>query len=64
VIQKFKDHELCKYLPKNFGYGIGMTIKEDMLCIKQDNNRKVETGMCFNIRVSLTDFNQEQVPKS
>ena len=41
-----------------------MTIKEDMLCIKQDNNRKVETGMCFNIRVSLTDFNQEQVPKS
>jgi nucleosome binding factor SPN SPT16 subunit len=58
VHNKFKDEELVKYLPKNFGYGIGMTIKEEMLCLKSDNKRIIEAGMCFNVRVSLVDFQE------
>ncbi len=44
-------------MPKHFGYGIGMTIKEDLLQFNTDNKMKIEAGMCFHIRVSLTNFN-------
>jgi hypothetical protein len=26
-------------LPKTFGYGIGITLKEDLLVIKEDNDK-------------------------
>lgn len=45
-----------QYLPKSFGYGIGMTIKEDLLAIKSDNTKEIQVGMCFNIRVCLNGF--------
>ena len=57
VHKKFADSEFVKLLPKNFGYGVGMTTKEESLAIKKDNPKTIEKGMCFNLRLSLTDFN-------
>ena len=38
------------------GYGIGMNLKEEMLAIKEDNHRVIQSGMVFNVRLSLTNF--------
>ena len=43
-------------LQKVLGYGIGMNFKEELLAIKEDNHRVIQTGMVFNIRLSLTNF--------
>lgn len=58
VIQK-SEGPYREFLPRNFGYGIGMTVKEELLCFNSENTQKVEAGMCFNIRVSLSGFNKE-----
>ena len=49
-----EDH--LKHLPKIMGYGIGLSRKEDLLSIKADNERVIEDGMVFNIRLSLANF--------
>ena len=43
-------------LPKVLGYGIGMNFKEELLAIREDNEKIIESGMVFNIRLSLTNF--------
>ena len=51
-----KFQNFTRGLPKIIGYGIGMNFKEELLSIKEDNDRIIETGMVFNIRLSLTNF--------
>ena len=46
----------CRGLQKILGYGIGMNFKEELLAIKEDNERVIQTGMVFNVRLSLTNF--------
>ena len=48
--------EHLKHLPKVMGYGIGLNKKEDLLSIKGDNERFIENGMTFNVRLSLANF--------
>jgi len=36
-----------------------MTLKEDLLCFNAENTQKIEAGMCFHVRVSLSGFNKE-----
>lgn len=43
-------------LQKVMGYGIGMNFKEELLAIKEDNQRIIQSGMVFNVRLSLTNF--------
>lgn len=52
-----------KYLPKVLGYGVGMTAKEEILSIKEDNDKTIEVGMVFNVRLSLALFDKEQRPE-
>lgn len=35
-----------------------MNFKEELLAIKEDNERLIETGMVFNVRLSLTNFSK------
>jgi nucleosome binding factor SPN SPT16 subunit len=48
--------EHLKHLPKVLGYGIGLNKKEDQLSIKEGNDRVIEKGMVFNVRLSLANF--------
>lgn len=60
-----KFQNFTRGLPKILGYGIGMNFKEELLSIREENERLIETGMVFNIRLSLTNFaktTKEQVP--
>ena len=60
-----KYQSFTRGLPKIIGYGIGMNFKEELLSIKDDNDRVIEPGMVFNIRLSLTNFakpGKEPVP--
>lgn len=43
-------------LQKVLGYGIGMSFKEEILAIKEDNHKVIQSGMVFNVRLSLTNF--------
>ncbi len=60
VMEK-SENPMKKFLPKSFGYGIGMTVKEELIAIKSDNTKEVKAGMCFNVRVSLTGFNADGI---
>ncbi len=55
------ENPLKKFLPKSFGYGIGMTVKEELIALKSENTKEVKAGMCFNVRVSLTGFNGDNI---
>lgn len=69
VCKKVKDQasktdngHLVKFLPKVLGYGIGLKPKEELLAIKEDNDKIIEVGMVFNIRVSLANFDSKKRP--
>ncbi|CDW89086.1 isoform a [Stylonychia lemnae] len=55
VKSKGKENHLA-HLPKVLGYGIGIYPKEDLLSIKEDNEKIIEAGMVFNLRLSLANF--------
>lgn len=50
-----KDASLANALHKNFGFGIGFNHKEDLLAISPTNETKVEPGMLFHVRITITD---------
>ena len=50
----------AKYLPKEFGFGIGWKLKEDLLLITPTNNRNVEDGNVFCVRTYLQGFNKNE----
>jgi nucleosome binding factor SPN SPT16 subunit len=50
--------DYLKNLPKVLGYGIGMNPKEELLSIKEDNDKVIDNGMVFNIRLSLAHFDK------
>jgi nucleosome binding factor SPN SPT16 subunit len=37
-----------------------MSAKEEQLVIKEDNTKVIETGMAFNVRLTLTNFINEK----
>lgn len=47
-------------LPKTLGYGIGMSAKEELLTIKEDNQKVIEANMLFNVRLTLTNFSLQK----
>ena len=53
---------LSKFLPKVLGYGIGLKPKEELLAIKEDNDKIIEAGMVFNVRISLANFDSKKRP--
>ena len=52
--------DLTKYLPKEFGFGVGCKVKEDLLLITPTNNRKVVDGYVFCVRTYLNGFNENE----
>jgi len=46
-------------LPKVLGHGIGMFLNEKLLQIKEGNQRVVEPGMIFNVRLDLKGMDNE-----
>ena len=50
-----KDPRLAEKVYKNFGFGIGCDIKESLLEISATNETKIEPGMVFHIRMTLSD---------
>jgi Xaa-Pro aminopeptidase len=50
-----KDAALAEKLYKNFGFGIGCDIKESLLEIGPRNETKIEPGMVFHVRMTITD---------
>ena len=59
---KMENGHLAKFLPKVLGYGIGLKPKEELLAIKEDNEKIIEAGMVFNVRVSLANFDSKKRP--
>ena len=49
------DPSLSEALHKNFGFGIGYNHKEDLLLINATNETKIEPGMLFHVRITVTD---------
>ena len=52
---KQKDPKLAEKIHKNFGFGIGCEIKENMLEISATNETKIEAGMVFHTRITFND---------
>lgn len=52
---KSKDPKLGEKVHKNFGFGIGCEIKENMLEISANNETKIEAGMVFHTRITLNE---------
>ncbi|TNV85367.1 hypothetical protein FGO68_gene4788 [Halteria grandinella] len=48
--------ESLKHLPKVYGYGIGLQKREDALALKVDNEKMIEAGHVFNLRISMANF--------
>jgi nucleosome binding factor SPN SPT16 subunit len=55
-----KDKNLKDKLPDNFGYGIGLETNNLSLIINSENNKKLQTGMTFNIILSLVGLKTEK----
>ena len=47
---------VLKGLSRFFGYGIGLAQKEELLSVSETNEREVERGMAFHVRVSVSSF--------
>jgi nucleosome binding factor SPN SPT16 subunit len=50
-----KDPKLAEKIHKNFGFGIGCEIKENLLEISATNEAKIEAGMVFHARITFCD---------
>lgn len=50
---KNKDSSLLSYLPKTFGFAIGIEFRDNTLILNQTNDAKFKTGMVFNLSVGL-----------
>lgn len=48
-----KDAKLAEKVHKNFGFGIGCEIKENLLEISATNETKIEPGMVFHTRITF-----------
>jgi len=59
---KHSNSFLAQYLPKTFGYGIGLKPKEDLLSLSANSNRILKPGMVFAIRLSLANFDSQKRP--
>ena len=53
-----KDPKLAGLIHKNFGFGIGFNFKEDSLIINAANETKVEAGMLFHVRITLSEVKE------
>ena len=55
-----KDNSLKDKIPDNFGYGIGLETENSSIMINSENNKKLLTGMTFNIILSLVGLKTEK----
>lgn len=46
---------MAEKIHKNFGFGIGCEIKENLLEIGPNNETKIEPGMVFHTRITFND---------
>lgn len=50
---KGKDASLLSYLPKTFGFSIGIEFRDSTLVLNQTNSAKFKPGMVFNLSVGF-----------
>lgn len=50
---KNKDSTLLNYLPRTFGFAIGIEFRDNTLILNQTNETKFKTGMVFNLSVGF-----------
>lgn len=55
-----KDESLKTNLPDSFGNGIGLENLNSSLIITRSNEKKITSGMCFNVILSLVDLQTEK----
>jgi len=55
------DANLLKYIPKNFGCGIGCKENEESLEINADNNTVITPGMVFELRIGLEGIEDKKM---
>ena len=51
-----KNKDLANKVHANFGFGIGIKYKEDILSIKEANDTVIEAGMVFHARITFKDI--------
>lgn len=51
-----KNKDLASKVHANFGFGIGIKYKEDLLSIKEANDTVIEAGMVFHARITFKDI--------
>lgn len=51
-----KHHDLLQYLPKTFGFGLGLDFRESALLMNTKNAQKFAANMVFNLAVGFHDL--------
>jgi len=55
---------LLKFLPKNFGFGLGLDFRESSLIMNAKNQRKFAQNMVFNLAIGFHDLELTDMQKA